>query len=59
MDPEAVHAYLKIMSDRIYDIVIVGAGPTGAALALGLARLELYVAVIDTRDPKHRRGRGE
>lgn len=52
MDPEAVHAYLKIMSDRIYDIVIVGAGPTGAALALGLARLELDVAVIDTRDPK-------
>lgn len=51
MDRTAARAYLKIMSDRIYDIVIVGAGPTGAALALGLADLALDVAVIDTRDP--------
>jgi len=45
-------SYLKSMSDQIYDVVIVGAGSTGAALALGLAKLDLHVAVIDTRDPQ-------
>nr|WP_070961782.1 FAD-dependent oxidoreductase [Hyphomonas sp. Mor2] len=40
------------MSDQIYDVAIVGAGPTGAALALGLAQADLRVAVIDTRDPQ-------
>lgn len=39
------------MTDRIFDIAIVGAGPTGATLALGLARLGLDIAVIDARDP--------
>jgi 2-octaprenyl-6-methoxyphenol hydroxylase len=38
------------MSDRIYDVAIVGAGPTGATLALGLAAAGLDVAVIDARD---------
>lgn len=44
-------SYLSSMTEQIYDVAIVGAGPTGAALALGLARLDLTVAVIDTRDP--------
>ncbi|MEO1189256.1 MAG: FAD-dependent oxidoreductase, partial [Pseudomonadota bacterium] len=39
------------MTDRLFDIAIIGAGPTGAALALGLARLDLDVALIDARDP--------
>ncbi|MEL6861178.1 MAG: FAD-dependent oxidoreductase [Pseudomonadota bacterium] len=39
------------MSDQRFDIAIIGAGPTGAALALGLAQLEIEVALIDARDP--------
>lgn len=42
---------MEIMSDRLFDFAIVGAGPTGAALAVGLAQLGLDVAVIDARDP--------
>jgi 2-octaprenyl-6-methoxyphenol hydroxylase len=34
-----------------YDCVVVGAGPVGAAQALALKRLDLNVAVIDTRAP--------
>lgn len=50
---DAAHrvSYLNLMSDQIYDVAIIGAGPTGAALALGLAQAGLQVAVIDTRDP--------
>jgi len=40
------------MTERIFDIAIVGAGPTGACLAVALARKGLDVAVIDARDPK-------
>ncbi len=43
------------MSDQRFDIAIIGAGPTGASLALGLAQLELEVAVIDARDPSAER----
>lgn len=39
------------MSELIYDVAIVGAGPTGASLALALAQEDLRVAVIDARDP--------
>ena len=39
------------MTDPLFDIAIVGAGPTGAALALGLAQMDLAIAVIDARDP--------
>lgn len=42
----------RSMSDKIFDAAIVGAGPTGAALAVALARLGLQVAVIDARDPE-------
>lgn len=42
---------MGFMSDHLFDIAIVGAGPTGAALAVGLAQLGLEVAVIDARDP--------
>lgn len=42
---------MKFMPERLFDIAIVGAGPTGAALAIGLAQLALDVAVIDARDP--------
>lgn len=45
---------MGFMSDRLFDIAIVGAGPTGAALAIGLAQLGLDVAVIDARDPSAR-----
>ncbi len=39
------------MPDSIFDVAIVGAGPTGASLALGLAQAGLQVAIIDARDP--------
>ena len=53
-------SYLYGMADQTFDIAIVGAGPTGAALALGLAQSGLNVAVIDARDltkPARRDGR--
>lgn len=43
------------MADFITDAVIVGAGPTGAALALGLANCGCSVSVIDARDPHSQR----
>ncbi len=52
MDLTRAVSYLNSMSDRIHDVAIIGAGPTGAALALGLAQSGLSVAVIDTRDPE-------
>ncbi len=52
MDLTRAVSYLNSMEDQIYDVAIVGAGPTGAALALGLAHAGLRVAVIDTRDPE-------
>jgi 2-octaprenyl-6-methoxyphenol hydroxylase len=52
MDLTRAVSYLNSMEDQIYDVAIVGAGPTGAALALGLAHAGLSVAVIDTRDPE-------
>ena len=39
------------MSKRAYEIVIVGAGPTGASLALALARAGVETALVDARDP--------
>ena len=38
------------MAEHIYDVAIVGAGPTGASLALGLAQLGLDTVIIDARD---------
>jgi 2-octaprenyl-6-methoxyphenol hydroxylase len=40
------------MAERIYDAAIIGAGPTGSTLALGLAQLGLQVLLVDARDPK-------
>jgi len=42
---------MRDMTDKTFDIAIVGAGPTGATLALGLAQLGLDIALIDARDP--------
>ena len=39
------------MSDKIFDVAIIGAGPTGATLGVALAQLGLDVAVVDARDP--------
>ncbi|MEL6692233.1 MAG: FAD-dependent oxidoreductase [Pseudomonadota bacterium] len=39
------------MTDQFFDVAIIGAGPTGASLALGLAQAGLDVAVVDARDP--------
>ena len=35
----------------MFDIAVIGAGPTGASLALGLANLGLDIALVDARDP--------
>ncbi|MCF6328732.1 MAG: FAD-dependent oxidoreductase [Henriciella sp.] len=40
------------METRIFDVAIIGAGPTGASLAVALARAGLDIAVVDARDPK-------
>ncbi|MCI4646116.1 MAG: FAD-dependent monooxygenase [Hyphomonadaceae bacterium] len=36
----------------MFDLVIIGAGPTGGTLALACASLGLRVALVDARDPK-------
>ena len=46
-----LNSYVACMSEQIFDVAILGAGPTGASLALGLAQAGLDVAVIDARDP--------
>ncbi len=45
------------LSRRDFDVAIVGAGPVGLALAIGLARLELSVLVLDRRPPLDRDAR--
>lgn len=50
MDQLQISAYLYGMADKVFDVAIVGAGPTGASLALGLAQMGLEIAVIDARD---------
>lgn len=40
------------MTDQIFDAAIIGAGPTGSTLALGLAQIGLQVLLVDARDPK-------
>lgn len=60
MDRLQLSPYLWGMAEKIFDFAIVGAGPTGASLALGLAQSGLEVAVIDARDlsqPARRDGR--
>lgn len=44
-------SYVIEMTEQLFDVAIVGAGPTGASLAIGLAQAGLQVAVIDARDP--------
>lgn len=39
------------MTERVFDVAIVGSGPAGASLALGLARKGLETVIIDARDP--------
>ena len=51
MDPLHQTPYMECMTTHVFDIAVVGAGPTGASLALGLANLGLDVALIDARDP--------
>ena len=41
-----------------YDVVVIGAGLVGAALACGLARAGRRVAVLDEEDATHRASRG-
>ena len=50
MDQLQISAYLYGMADKVFDVAIVGAGPTGASLALALAQTGLDIAVIDARD---------
>ncbi|MEO0449474.1 MAG: FAD-dependent oxidoreductase [Pseudomonadota bacterium] len=60
MDRLQLSPYLCRMAEQTFDIAIVGAGPTGASLALGLAQSGLEVALIDARDlsqPARRDGR--
>ncbi|MEO0607824.1 MAG: FAD-dependent monooxygenase [Pseudomonadota bacterium] len=52
MDLTAPVSYLVRMSVPHFDVALIGAGPTGASLALGLAQLELDIALVDTRDPR-------
>ena len=40
------------MAAHTCEVVIVGAGPTGASLALALARAGFETIVVDARDPK-------
>lgn len=42
----------------LHDVIIVGAGPVGASLALGLADADLDVALVDAR-PAHAIARGD
>ena len=42
---------MECMTDHMFDIAVIGAGPTGASLALGLANLGLDIALVDARDP--------
>ena len=51
MDCFAGPSYLTIMSETVRDAVIVGAGPMGSTLALGLAQRGVDVVLIDARDP--------
>ena len=44
-------SYVMIMTDQVFDVAIIGAGPTGASLAIGLAQAGLDIAVVDARDP--------
>ena len=39
------------MSTKLYDVAVVGAGPVGSTLALGMSKLGLQTALIDGRDP--------
>ena len=39
------------MTERVFDVAIVGSGPAGASLALGLAQRGFDTAMIDARDP--------
>lgn len=51
MDPIQFRSYMNSMDEMTYDAAIIGAGPTGASLALGLAQMGLQVALVDIRDP--------
>ncbi|MEM9489197.1 MAG: FAD-dependent oxidoreductase, partial [Myxococcota bacterium] len=51
MDQIQLSSYVFTMTDQVFDVAIIGAGPTGASLAIGLAQAGLEVAVIDARDP--------
>jgi 2-octaprenyl-6-methoxyphenol hydroxylase len=44
--------------DPVFDIAIIGAGPTGATLALAAAQTGFSVLLIDGRDPEHARADG-
>ncbi len=51
-DEQIMH---QSMADTLYDVAIVGAGPVGSALALGLSRAGLETLLLDGRDPSEAR----
>jgi glycine/D-amino acid oxidase-like deaminating enzyme len=46
------------MNTKAYDVVVAGGGLVGMAIAYGLARMRLRVAVCDGADSAHRAARG-
>src|SRR3954465_11156185 len=50
LNPEQREAALERMSDEIFDVVVIGAGATGAGAALGAATRGLSTALLEARD---------
>lgn len=46
------------MTDTRYDVLVIGGGLIGAAVAFGLLRKKLRVAIVDQGDNAHRAARG-
>jgi glycine/D-amino acid oxidase-like deaminating enzyme len=46
------------MTDTRYDVLVIGGGLIGAAVAFGLLRKKLKVAIVDQGDNAHRAARG-
>ena len=45
-------------SNRLWDVIIVGAGPAGSAAAMVLARMRRRVLIIDNESPRNRLSHG-
>jgi glycerol-3-phosphate dehydrogenase len=48
--PDQRRAALARLSDEVFDVVVIGAGATGAGCALDAATRGLDVALIEARD---------